>query len=630
MAGLYRFFLNNKVLIYVITGLIIILALLSTILLYVVFLLKRNKNQLETIFNNTQDALFLVNVENKTFRYYKLNAAYERLTGLTTGKIKGKTPCQAVGKELGKRIEANFRRCVEQKKTISYDEELEFQGKKMTWHTKLSPVIADGEVVQIVGVSRDITARNKMLKKLKRSEREYRSLFEESPIGLIKIDNMGKIIDVNKEMLDIFGSPGKEATLRLNVFELPQLKKAGLSNLYKHVIKNGRQISGEIHYTTYWGKKLWLNYFAKPILDEDGKVTEVIVACSDIGEKKEAEEKIKYLTFHDSLTGLYNRAYFNEELKRYDTQRQLPLSIIVGDVNGLKMTNDIFGHIEGDRLLIKAARMIKESCRQEDLVARWGGDEFVILLPNTGSEEAEKVCVRIKDAFKNMKAEPIKPEIALGCATKTEAAEDVYAVFRRAENLMYKNKLKESRSVQDAVISSLKKHLEKKTCETLSHCRRVKELALKLGEELKLSNSQLKDLAMLAELHDIGMVAVPEKILKKRDPLTDKEWEEVKTHPEMGYKIAVSFPRLISIAKGILNHHEWWDGSGYPQGLKMEEIPLVSRIIAVTDAFDVMTHESFYKKAKSRKEAVEELKKGAGSQFDPEIVDVFVNRVLTL
>lgn len=156
----------------------------------------------------------------------------------------------------------------------------------------------------------------------------------------------------------------------------------------------------------------------------------------------------------------------------------------------------------------------------------------------------------------------------------------------------------------------------------------IKELALQLGEALYLSDYQLKDLGLLAELHDLGKVSIPKKILEKKEQLTPEEWEEIKRHPEIGYKIACSSPELSNIAEGILSHHEWWDGSGYPQGLKGKEIPLISRIITIVDAYDIMTNGSPYKAAMSKKEALKELEKGAGSQFDPEIVDVFIKQVL--
>lgn len=433
----------------------------------------------ETIISNTQDAIFLVDIdENGQFRYNRVNFAYIQETGLSLAEIKGKTPQEVYGEEIGRKIESNYMRCLREKNNLSYEEELELSAGKRIYHTNLSPIIINDKVVQIVGSSRDITERKQMEEEIKLNEREYRSLFEDSPIGLIKVDYKGNVIDVNQEMLLLIVPPGKEKTMEFNLLEMPSLQRAGLSQKLSLAINEKKPISGEGFYTSTWGKKIWLNYNIKPILDEKGKVTEVIIACQDISDKKEAEERIKYLTFHDSLTGLYNRAYFKEELRRYDTPGQLPLSIIFTDINGLKLTNDAFGHQKGDELLIKVAQTIKSSFRQEDLVARWGGDEFVILLPQTNEKEVREMCFRLKESFKEFKAEPIKPNIALGYATKTKSSENIHNIFKKAENLMYKNKLSESKKFHTAVISSLKKTLNEINHETFEHSNRNKRISL--------------------------------------------------------------------------------------------------------------------------------------------------------
>lgn len=463
--------------------------------------------------------------------------------------------------------------------------------------------------------------------KMKKRKKEYHTLFQENPVGLIRVNNQGKIIDINKEILKYFDFLKKRDIKKYNFFELPTVRKKGLVNKFKSNWKYDEAVTGEISFL-YNGDTTWLNYFIKPIIIEKDEVIEAIIACQDITKAKKNEEKLKYLTFKDSLTGLYNRTYFKEELNRYDTKRQLPLSIILGDVNGLKLTNDAFGHQKGDELLVKISEIIKESCRQEDLIARWGGDEFVILLPSTDKEGVVDICNRIKESFEEIKGEPVKPSIALGYATKIKHEEDIEDIFKIAEDLMYKNKLNESRNAHGVIIASLKETLNEITNETFQHCERLKELALKLGKVMKVPEYQLIDLELLAELHDLGKVAISENIIKKEGPLTLEEWNNIQRHSEIGYQIACSSPELSSIAEGILNHHEWWDGSGYPSGVKGEDIPLISRIVTVVDAYDVMTHERTYKHAISKEEAIKELRKSSGIQFDPEIVEVFINEVL--
>jgi diguanylate cyclase (GGDEF)-like protein len=296
----------------------------------------------------------------------------------------------------------------------------------------------------------------------------------------------------------------------------------------------------------------------------------------------------------------------------------------MGDVNSLKLVNDTFGHMEGDSLLKNVANLMKSFCRKEDIIARWGGDEFAILLPQTPKDYAEEIIERIKTVCKKTSKYKIPISISLGFCSKEWHEQDINSIISEAEDNMYRSKLLEKKSISNSIISSITRTLFEKDFETEDHTIRIRELALEIGKILKLSKSELDNLSLLATLHDIGKIAISDELLNKKARLTKREWEIVKRHPEIGFNICESSPQLAHIADFVLTHHEWFDGSGYPQGIKGKNIPIESRILAIIDAYDVMIHEQPYKEALDRSEAVEELKKSAGTQFDPTLVEKFI------
>lgn len=375
------------------------------------------------------------------------------------------------------------------------------------------------------------------------------------------------------------------------------------------------------------GERHCLEVLQTPYYDADGKVIGVIDIGRDVSERKRKEDEIRYLSFHDVMTGLYNRAFFQEEKERLDSGRHLPLSVIVGDVNGLKLVNDAFGHAEGDRQLTKIANILKMHCRRCDIAARVGGDEFSILLPRTDEQTARSIVDRIRTACEEHAADPdgrmLYTNISLGFATKTEQPESFDKIMKMAEDFMYRRKLLEHKSLQSSILASIKTTLFEKSNESESHAERMAELAKRLGNKIGLPKEKLDELELAATLHDIGKISIDRKILTKPEALDEEEWREIKKHPAIGYRIASTVPELRHIAEYILCHHERWDGKGYPQGLAGEEIPLLSRIIAIADAFDSMTQERAYRGAMSAGAAADEILRGAGGQFDPGLARAF-------
>ena len=341
----------------------------------------------------------------------------------------------------------------------------------------------------------------------------------------------------------------------------------------------------DIPYHLLGGIKTPINYIEIIFLSTVIVIIGIIIFIYSNQIKKSEEQrikisqKLKYLSFHDRLTGLYNRPYIEEEIARLDTERQLPISLAIGDINALKLINDAFGYRQGDKLLVRVAKILKKCSRKEDIIAKWGGDEFLILLPKTTEEDAIKLIDRVREACERTTDQKVPISMSIGVSTKTRKAQNIQDIIKEAEDRMYQRKLTESKSIHSSIISSLEATIWERSHETEEHGRRLKELSLKLGRVARLAPNELDELALLSTLHDMGKIGIKDSILTKPEKLTKKEWEIMKRHPEIGYKIAQSSPQLLKIADGILYHHEWWDGTGYPHGLTGENIPIISRIL---------------------------------------------------
>ncbi len=338
-----------------------------------------------------------------------------------------------------------------------------------------------------------------------------------------------------------------------------------------------------------------------------------------------AYKDILFLSYSDKLTGLKNRAYMEDLFEELDHDKTSHYFIIMGDLNGLKLINDTLGHKEGDRLLCMVSNILQEACYSGGIISRWGGDEFIILVKDKDKDYISNLISKIREYFEDTSDFHFKISMALGYAEKNAENINIADVMNLAEKRMYRNKLMEDKSSRGATISSLSRTLHEKHSETEEHTLRIRNLSLQLGKRLKLTQDKLDELELLALLHDIGKIGIPDHILLKPSKLTDEEWHIMKTHTEIGYRIAQSTPELSHIASGILAHHEKFDGTGYPNGLKGEQIPISSRIINIVDSFDVMTHQRVYKQAFSTDYATKEIIKCSGTQFDPLIASEFLN-----
>jgi len=454
----------------------------------------------------------------------------------------------------------------------------------------------------------------------------FNTLMNNIPDSIYFKDKQSRFILINKACAKKFGLKNPEDAIGKTDYDFFIMESAKPTyDDEQNIIKTGKPTVSLVEREIFENKPdRWVTSTKMPWYDKDENIIGIFGITRDITDKKKAEDKVKYLSFHDGLTGLYNRAYFDEELKRLDTKRQLPITMVMGDVNGLKLINDAYGHARGDILLKEISNILKESFRSEDIVSRWGGDEFIAILPKTGAENAKKIVKRIKELCKQRSTTEIPLSISFGISTKKLQSENIEAILKEAEDRMYKNKILDSASVNDCLVQSLRENLKKADSRSKPLIKKMEDYALLVGRRLNLSAVKLEELKLLMNLHNIGKLALVDQLMSKKGRLNKEEWKIIKELPELGYRIAESSSRLKPIAESILSHHEWYNGKGYPRGIKGKEIPILSRISFLINSFEAMTKDRPYKKKMTKKEAIEEIKKCCGTQFDPKVCKIFL------
>lgn len=388
----------------------------------------------------------------------------------------------------------------------------------------------------------------------------------------------------------------------------------------------GKCSSFTIEFRFTLGKKTrWIELSLKAVAHQpSGRAERLIGVIKDIDEKKRERQRYEFLANHDILTGTYNRNAFERYIRRNLPEEQYPVGMLLFDVDGLKLLNDGFGHGEGDLLLTSFSATLKSEFESPARIFRIGGDEFAVIVPKVEKDEIPVRQQQIREMVESFDL-PIQASISsgYGCIeSKEELLEDA---FREAEDRMYRNKLWEKRKERSSMSETLIKSLQSRTHEDYEHFTRIEEMAMKMAEVLSLDDHAKMVLRKLAYAHDIGKLATPHEILYKPADLSVEEWEVMRKHSEVGYRIALGLNDLALAASDILLHHEHWDGSGYPHGLKGEDIPITARVIGILDAYDAMTHDRSYRERLSREEAQATLWREAGTKFDPKLVEAFIN-----
>jgi len=491
------------------------------------------------------------------------------------------------------------------------------------------PVELNGEQYILTSVF-DMTELMKKERKFRDVDEKLKATLLSVGEGIIVTDKSSRITLINEKAMDILNNKIDPTGKRIfDVFEIQSTSQdCSFKDIFINCLENRVSFKSDDTFKLIKEDQLKntsIHFNISPINFEEDKNHGAILVIRDVTLEKADKDQIRFISHHDYLTSLYNRLFFEEQLTRLNTSRQLPLTIILGDVNGLKLLNDTFSHFDGDNLLVEVGKILKKATRSEDIVARWGGDEFAILLPQTSFEDAMTVYKRIKDLCEKSMYKPIAPSISLGCATKTNESEDIFEVLKIAEERMYKEKLQEGSSMRDSLITSLESTLHKKSNESIKNRKIKMELSSKFADKLELNQDNSKTLALITRLHDIGKISIDNDILRKPEELNEEEWEKIRQNPEVGSRIAKSIPELQHLSEVILYQHEHYDGTGYPSKLIGKNIPFLARVITIVDAYEIMINGRVYKDPISHEEAIKELLKKSGKQFDPDLVKKFIS-----
>ena len=484
-----------------------------------------------------------------------------------------------------------------------------------------------GKPVTYIGSLLDITDRKAYEHRIDEESEKLRITLASIGDGVIATDQDGNVTLLNRQagMMTGWNEPEARGKPFGSVFRIGgnfgrQAEGSG---------ENTESAAGEVPgcpecamLVSRHGEHRAVSISSAPIKSRKGVILGRVIVFRDITEEKKQRDQIDYISYHDALTGLYNRRFFDEQLKLIDEKDNLPISVIMGDLNGLKVTNDAFGHEEGDRLIWQAAQIIRSACRETDIVSRWGGDEFVVLLPKTGAQAAETVVSRIAGMEKGRQVGLVSVSISLGTGTMENENDDILHILSIAEGRMYAMKTQTGVAVRQELISRAMTALFETVPEEQSHAENVAALAKKLGKELAFPAEGLRLLRRAGYYHDIGKIAAARQLRDRREPRKVLSFHKhCLHHPEIGYEILRSCSATAVLADDVLCHHERYDGQGYPKGISGDAIPPCARIIAVANAFDHLLHPGSGQEPLSEKQAAQEIAEQAGTQFDPRVTD---------
>lgn len=584
--------------------------------------LRESEELFKTVATSSPIGIYIV--QEGKFRF--VNPRFELHTGYDREELLGMDSLALVLPEDRDAVQDNVIQMLKGERSAPYEFRVVTKQGEVRWVMETVASIRCRGERAVLGNYMDVTEQKRTEEALRRSEREKALILDAMLELVVYQDAEMRVLWANRAAAASVGLSPEQLVGR-RCYEVWHGRDRPCEGCpVEAALHSGEPREGEVRSPD---GRFWF-IRAYPVRDERGRVAGAVEVALEITERRRMEEELKFFTFHDALTGLYNRAYFDQEMERLEGGRYAPVSVVMWDVDGLKLVNDVLGHDAGDRVLIAAATVTRKCFRSGDVVARIGGDEFAALLPRAPRPVVEDVCRRIREAVAayNASGPELPLGVAVGCATGGADA-CLRDLLREADHNMYLDKLLGNRGAREAVVAAVFRKLEELDRPAAARAGRVRKLAAALARAAGLGERQTADLLLLARYHDIGRVRLGEcAVSRPEGALTPEERREVERHPELGYRIALSVPELAPVADLILKHRERWDGRGYPLGLKGEEIPPECRVLAVAEAYAALVADPPAGEGLGPEEAAARLRDLAGSALDPRLVALFLERVV--
>jgi len=613
--------------------------------------LEENEQRYRSLFEQNVDAVFTFDLEG---RFVDANPACETVSGYAPEELRHTYFLPLVVPEDQEKAQEIFQKAV--RGTPQHDEIAirHKSGRRIALHIAKVPVIVGGAVVGVYGIAKNITARKQAEAALRESEaalREsetwLRAVAEASPVPMtITRWDDSVVFYANRHVRSLFGIAPEEEVVgqhTLKFYAVPTDREA----LQQALLERDHVSHWEVRLRRVDGAMFWASgAFQRMVYRGEEAIFSVY---HDVTEHKQLLEEARAEAERDPLTGLLNHRAFHarlEEEAERAHQGGTSLAIAVLDLDNFKFFNDAYGHAVGDEVLRQVSTVLRTACRMGDVLARFGGDEFALLMPDVGPDTtAEGVRARLAAGLSDIRYQPpgsrsaIPIGLSAGVALFPAEAPTRLAVMQIADERLLRAKTGSGadteahrvrgamyRSVEGfSMLDALVTAVDNKDRYTRRHSEDVMTHGLEIARRLGLAEADRHTVAVAALLHDVGKIGVPDFVLRKPGDLTDEEFEAVKRHPNIGAAVVAAVPGLEAVLDAIRHHHERWDGAGYPGGLRGEAIPALARLLAVADAYSAMTTDRPYRKGMAAAEARRLLEQGAGTQWDPACVRAFLD-----